>query len=43
MEEAGEKMSEFWRTIILTALKIAVKGIELLTKTDIDGDGKEGF
>ena len=43
MEKEEGNMSEFWRTIILTALKIAVKGIELLTKTDIDGDGKEGF
>lgn len=36
-------MSDFWKNIISTALKILVIAIEQFTGTDINNDGKFGF
>lgn len=36
-------MSDFWRNVIIMALKVVLKAIEALTGTDLDGDEKAGF
>lgn len=36
-------MSDFWKNILTTMLNIAVKIIEKLLDSDIDGDGKVGM